>query len=122
MAEGIKDCIFISMEATKGNWIPEENLLPFLLLLSRLVAYDFDPVDWKAIQHGIHDTSVDGNTWFSYILPGNFDIDLRLAIEDGAGLVSFRLVLPENLENNFNFMVDILQDFQLTPHTMNLYK
>jgi hypothetical protein len=109
------------MKNIQGNWLPEENLLSFLLLLSRLISYDFAPIDWAAIQHGIHDTSVDNDIWFSYILPGAVEIELRLAIEDGAGLFSFELGLPENLETNFTFMVTTLQEFTLIPRTVKLF-
>ena len=110
------------MGTNKGNWLPKENLLSFLLILSRQISYDFTAVDWKAIQHGIHDTSNEANIRFSYILPGSLDIELQLANEEGTDLIIFQLTIPENLESNFDFMVDILQDFTLTPDTIKLYE
>ena len=102
-----------------GNWIPEENLLPLCLLLSRQISYDFGPTDWKAIQYGIHGTSVDRKIWFSYVLSGKLDIELHLASEDGTALISFELELAENLVGNFDFMVGVLQEFIVTSRTFD---
>ena len=98
-----------------GNWLAEENLLSFLIILSRQVSYDFGPDNWKAIQFGIHASSIENNSWYSHILPGTADINLQLAREDGTGLIGFRVNIPDDLERNFEFMVGILQEFKVTP-------
>jgi hypothetical protein len=101
------------MLKNQGGWIQEENLLPFLLILSRMASYDFDQVDWKAIQFGLSGTHYEGKIWFNYILPGEHDIEIRLAKEEGTALVFFDVAIPEELECKFDFMIDILQEFSL---------
>ena len=78
-----------------------------------MVSYDFEKVDWKAIQFGISGTFHEGDKWFDYILPGEPDIEIRLAKEEGTALIFFDLAIPEPLESKFDFMIDILQEFSL---------
>jgi hypothetical protein len=56
------------MPKNKGGWIEIENLLPFLLIVSRMVGYDFNKVDWKAIQFGMSGSDTERNIWFDYEL------------------------------------------------------
>lgn len=101
------------MLKNKGGWIGTENLLPFMLILSRMVAYDFDKTDWSAIQFGIAGSHHEDDKWFTYILPGAFDLEIRLAKEEGTDLFFYDLALPEALESNFDFLHSILQDFDV---------
>ena len=101
------------MLKNKGGWIGTENLLPFMLILSRMVTYNFDRTDWSAIQFGLAATHHEDNRWFTYILPGTFDLEIRLAKEEGTDLFFFDLDLPMALESNFDFLHSILQDFEV---------
>ncbi len=97
----------------KGGWVGRENLLPLVLILSKMVSYSFDKVDWIAIEFGIAGSDHENNKWFTYILPGALDLEIRLAKEEGTDLFFFDLMIPEALENNFDFLHYILQDFEL---------
>lgn len=78
-----------------------------------MVSYDFDKVDWMAIQFGLSGTDHERDIWFNYILPGTPEIEIRLANEEGTALFFFDLAIPETLENKFDFMLDILQEFSI---------
>ena len=99
---------------TKGNWIDEENLLAFLNILAHIVSYDFVTQDWKAIQFGLSGTNSERDVWFEYILPGKLDLELKLAKEEGTSVIMYSFDLPEGLENIYEFLVYIIQDFKLT--------
>jgi hypothetical protein len=103
------------MPKNKGGWIEKENLLPFLLTVSRMVGYDFNKVDWNAIQFGMSKSDHERNIWFDYILSGVPDTKIRLSREEGTSLFFFDLVIPEILEDNFDFMMYMLQEFSIKP-------
>ena len=103
----------------KSNWIGEENLFAFLLIISNAVSYDFEPQDWKAIQFGLSESNAEKDIWFEYVLPGKSDVELQLAKEAGTALILYKFLLPDELENNYDFLVYLMQDFKVTHSNFN---
>jgi hypothetical protein len=56
------------------------NLRPFLEVVSRLVGYEFDDLDWGAVESGIDEAERNGGqlefNWFDYSLGG---VPVRMA-------------------------------------------
>ncbi|GAA4547645.1 hypothetical protein [Amycolatopsis samaneae] len=73
-----------------GGWIREENLAKVMAYLAGLVDYDWDDFDADALDAGIPPTDADlpTDTWFEYPVVGMPALSLRIAREQGAGLLS----------------------------------
>jgi hypothetical protein len=73
-----------------GDWIFEDNLQPWLEILSQIVGYGFDTLDLDAIRVGIADSDSEPDRWYCYPL-GNSGASVRLRREPGSAVISFDL-------------------------------
>ncbi|WP_331721154.1 hypothetical protein [Streptomyces sp. NBC_00454] len=73
-----------------GGWIWQRNLAPFMELLSRYIAYDFDDTDWDTVALGLEATDdEDPDGWYAYPLIGVTDsLEVRLAKAVGSDVLS----------------------------------
>ncbi|MFJ9871055.1 hypothetical protein [Streptomyces sp. NPDC101165] len=80
-------------ERTVQGWIWNENVQPFLALLSHYAGYDFDGSDWQAVELGLAYTDdEDPDRWYGYPLVGSdHHIEVRLARAVGGDEVFVRV-------------------------------
>ncbi|MEU7281596.1 hypothetical protein AB0A69_22910 [Streptomyces sp. NPDC045431] len=76
--------------AEVGGWIWKSNLRPFLELLSRYAAYDFDATDWETVALAVEETDDErSECWYAYPLVGDVhEIAVLLARAVGGEEVS----------------------------------
>ncbi|MFF5019341.1 hypothetical protein [Streptomyces sp. NPDC001165] len=80
-------------ERTVRGWIWNENVQPFLAILSRYAGYDFDGTDWQAVELGLEATDDEHpDRWYGYPLVGSdHHIEVHLARAVGGDEVSVRM-------------------------------
>lgn len=73
-----------------AGWIFEDNLTRVVEYVAALVHYDWDELDEGAVEAGISGTDADlpPDTWFEYPVMGTPELKLRIARDDGAGILS----------------------------------
>lgn len=80
------------------DWIFEESLKPFLETLAFLVNYRFDESDWIAFEIGILETNDETNHWFNYRLMGDYDLEVKIALDKDSGVVLFQIQSDFHIE------------------------
>ncbi|MEU5485728.1 hypothetical protein [Streptomyces mirabilis] len=82
------------------GWIWNENVQPFLALLARYAGYDFDGIDWQAVELGLEATDdAHLDRWYSYPLVGSdHHLEVHLAKAVGGDEVSVRVAGTSNPE------------------------
>jgi hypothetical protein len=75
------------------DWILKENLRPWLQILSSVVGYAFDDLDWDAVTAGIANTDAEGSRWYEHPL-GSEAVSVRLAKEPGTALIMVTASFP----------------------------
>jgi hypothetical protein len=102
--------------AVIAGWILEENLRPFLECLGTQCGYDFDPDDWTAVDHGLLRADPEPGApevVYTYALIGKRTIELDLAFEPGAGVVSYQLRADTELEVRADAIASVAACFVL---------
>jgi hypothetical protein len=87
-----------------------ENLRPFLEVISRLVGYEFDDLDWIAIEFGIDEAERSGPqlefNWFEYPIGG---VPVRLAWPG-----RIELAADAEIERAAALLITVMQDYVCT--------
>ncbi|MGW0485276.1 hypothetical protein [Nonomuraea sp. NPDC003214] len=89
-----------------SGWIKEENARVFCEILASLIGYEFDDLDWQAVETGLSSTDDEQEErWHGYPLVGETArLDLRLAQAVGGSVISVEVygavgdVLREQVE------------------------
>lgn len=102
---------------TLKTWIYVDNLQPFLTVLGWLVKYEFDSMDWDAIQPAALKTSVEKNSWFEYVFIGEQTAKLKIALADGCCLYEIVLDIPSEIKDRIDLAVSMLTEFNLGTST-----
>lgn len=74
-----------------GGWVWDENVHRFLRHLARVVEYEFDALDWGAVEAGLAVTDDDRDLWFAYPLVGDSRVDVELARSPDSHAVMVRV-------------------------------
>jgi hypothetical protein len=75
-----------------GGWIFEESLRPFCESVAEFTGYDFDDLDWQAVENALPDTDVEEpGGWYDYPLSGRVPLTLLVAADPGSSVVFVRL-------------------------------
>jgi len=94
-------------------WIFDENLRPWLEIVATIVGYNFDGLDWDAIQAGIDATDAERDRWFEYPFG---DARVVLARDIGSSVVMARLSGAEDLSDKVELAALIANTYRLVPH------
>jgi hypothetical protein len=90
-----------------SGWIWDENLRPFLEVISQLAGYAFDDLDWDAISWGVAEAEQNGDPhrfkWFDYNLG---DVVLRIA-ESGPRV---EVEAEEEIERCVEALISLMQN------------
>ncbi len=73
------------------GWVWDENVHRLMRHLGHAVAYDFDDLDWGAVETGLASTDADQARWFDYPLVGERQVNVGLAREPDAHPVLVRV-------------------------------
>jgi hypothetical protein len=95
------------------NWIYEDNLHPFLTVLSWIVEYAFDPDEWMAIRFGIEETNDERNVWYDYEFSGKTSAQFRIAREPGGSVVHLQIKVPESLSSEVKLTMQMFSTFHI---------
>jgi hypothetical protein len=93
------------------GWIFEDNLWPFLSVMSWLVKYDFDDLDWDAISYGTKDTDVEKDRWYDYEFTGDFVAKFRLAADPGTEVLALKVDIAERFAPQVETAMEIFRNF-----------
>ncbi|MFD5482385.1 hypothetical protein [Streptomyces hawaiiensis] len=75
-----------------GGRIFEESLRPFCESVAEFTGYDFDDLDWHAVENALPDTDVEEpDGWYDYPLSGRVPLTLLVAADPGSSVVFVRL-------------------------------
>ncbi|TDW97629.1 hypothetical protein [Dinghuibacter silviterrae] len=108
---------------TKSGWIFEEDLLPFLIILSEIATYDLQPYDWDAISFGVIGTSDQDEKWFAYEFYGEVTVPFKLARNtEDAYMIFYVIIIPNELEKSVDLMMHVLSEFKLEPKHLKFGK
>jgi hypothetical protein len=80
-------------------------------MLSWLVKYDFDDLDWEAISFGRKGTDVEQDHWYDYEFTGESRAKLWLASEPGAAVVALRVDVAETIAPQVETAIEIFRNF-----------
>jgi hypothetical protein len=94
------------------DWILEENLRPWLQILSSVVGYAFDDLDWDAVTAGIANTDAEGSRWYEHPL-GSEAVSVRLAKEPGTALIMVTAKLSARDLDRATLAIQIAQSYLL---------
>jgi hypothetical protein len=76
-----------------GGWIFEESLRPFCESVAEFTGYDFDDLDWQAVENALPATDVEEpDGWYDYPLSGRVPMTLLVAADPGSSVVFVRLI------------------------------
>ena len=93
------------------DWIFEENLRPWLEVLSQIVGYEFDDLDWDAVRGGITGTDVERSLWYEYPLGENSRVGV--AHDPGTAVVMVRASLSAAAAERVKVAILISQSYRL---------
>lgn len=80
-----------------GGWIWAANLRRFLELTASYVSYQFDDLDWQAIEAGIEALTTEAET-FTYPIVGQQELNVTLGRDPGGDEISLKITgRPERL-------------------------
>jgi hypothetical protein len=96
-----------------SGWIIDQNLKPFLEILSAFVQYDFDNSDWDAVSLGIQETDSERGVWLDYPLSGDTTIKLRLARDVGTSVIFVRVETGADMWPKVATAIEILQSYRV---------
>lgn len=98
------------------TWIHgAEEMRPWLELMSELIGYSFDDLDWDAVVAGMANADRHKDLWFEYSLVGTETIHLRMAYDIGRGDVSVIWHAPPHLHRAITLTTSVVQRFRLVP-------
>ena len=89
-------------------WILENDLIPFIELLSEASNYSFDENDETAIQLGVKETDYETELWYEYSLETDSEIKLKLAKDLGTDVVFFEIYGPQNIIDRMSIILDTI--------------
>lgn len=93
------------------GWIFDDNLTRVVEYITSLVQYNWDELDSGALDAGIPSTNADlaPSTWFEYPIAGVLEISLRIACDQGAGILSVIVSgeIDEVLAARFETLLDL---------------
>ncbi|WP_431917450.1 DUF6881 domain-containing protein [Amycolatopsis tucumanensis] len=82
----------VSSEEVRG-WVFGTNVHKFLEHLSSWIGYEFDELDWQAIEQALPATDAErADGWYDYPLAGQPQLSVSLAADPGASPVLVRVV------------------------------
>lgn len=94
-----------------AGWVFEDNVVQFLELVSRYIAYEYDDLDEAALTGAIERTDDESTeSWFSYPLQGAPPLTAHLARAVGGSAVSIRMegdidpILRARIETLFDLL------------------
>ena len=92
------------------GWIWTENLRAALEVMSRLLGYRFDDLDWAAIEAGLPETDSEAGRWFDYPIAA---ATVLIAYEPGADeIVSLELHGIDD-RDDIGLVADIMRDYEV---------
>jgi hypothetical protein len=95
------------------DWVLEDNLRPWLEIVSGIVGYAFDDWDWDAVQAGVVDTDSEHGPWYEYPL-GARPTTIRLAREPGTAIVAVSLEsIAEPQRDLIELAISISQSYRV---------
>ena len=103
------------MHVDLRDWVFEENLKPWLEIVSTVLGYDFDESDWIAVSAGIAESDSERSSWYEYQL-GRVPLRVGLAREPRATVVMLKMGVPEEVADRVKLAVLIAQTYRLTAH------
>ncbi|GAA3197955.1 hypothetical protein [Nonomuraea roseoviolacea] len=102
-----------------AGWIRERNARAFCEIVASLVRYDFDDLDWQAVEAALPHTDDEREAgWYGYPLVGEVTrLDLRLARAVGGAVVSVEVrgVVDEVLRGQVELACDVAAAYDLRP-------
>ena len=99
-----------------GNWIYEENALPFFEVLANIVGYNFDSDDWTTLEQGIKasDLSAEPQKWFDY----NFDkMSFSVGQDHGSSVIELCIDAPKQYKQSIRTVFDIMSYYRVSRET-----
>jgi hypothetical protein len=97
-------------DAMNVGWVWTNNLQPFLEVVSRLLDYDFDDLDWVAVQAGLPGTDSERGPWFDYPIG---EVAVHVAYEPGADeMVTLRLD-PVDDRDDITLVAEMARTYEL---------
>jgi hypothetical protein len=98
------------------GWVWADNVHRLMRHLAHTVAYDFDDLDWGAVETGLTTTDAEQARWFDYPLVGKRQLNVGLAREPDAYPVMVRVsgelddVLIGRIETLIAVFSDVRED------------
>lgn len=90
------------------DWVHEQDLVPFLELLSQFCGYELSQADEDAIFHGIKETEYEDNKWFDYSFAGNVQAVFRLSKDVGTTVIFFEINASPEVETKMGVALYVL--------------
>ena len=96
------------------NWIFEDNLAAFLVVLGWITDYDCAFDDWEVIQHGVLHSDKESNIWYDYEFPSRISATFQIAKDHGSGVVFLRLAIPDEIEAQVTLAINMCAHFTIS--------
>ncbi|MCB9766721.1 MAG: hypothetical protein H6752_00890 [Candidatus Omnitrophica bacterium] len=81
-----------------SNWILEENLHPWLEIISNIVGYEFSEMDRDAFLGALPGTNSEDGRWFEYELVGRTTLPVKVARDEpGSSMIMVQVECPTDL-------------------------
>ena len=101
-------------------WFFEENIIPFLLILSETVNYKLESEEISKIKYELTATSDERDIWFEYDFSGIGNINLRLAKdEENTQIIFVNLKTSTDLIEKIDLAIYIVENYNLNPINYN---
>lgn len=100
---------------TSNFWIFKENLIPCLLMLSRIVEYyDFENYELDKIKLGLLNTNIDEDLWFEYSFYGTTKLTFKICNdEEGSGIIFLQVLIVEVHIKELKMCQYLLDEFNI---------
>lgn len=95
------------------TWVYEENIRPLLEATAQASGYDFDDLDWAAVESALPNTDGDADHWFDYPLAGERAVHVGMARDPGASVVLVRVDADDATISALGPVVTLLQRYGL---------
>jgi hypothetical protein len=95
------------------SWIDGENVRPWCELLSEIVGYAFDDLDWDAVRAGKANADRHKGVWFDYAFQGTETIRVRMAYDVWQNNVSVTWEAPPHLDAAIKVATSVCQRYKL---------
>ena len=95
------------------GWIWQQNLWPFVQTAASFVGNEPDEYDRMAIGHGLRDTDVEQERWFSYVLGNGPVLHLAFAADVGTEVLFVRADAGAEAEVKLAVSLQVFQNYRV---------